>query len=85
MLLYLGFTLQTLCRPGQLCELKRFQVRLYLPEGMFQLADAGSVQMIQLGDRGHHKVNSSGNSSHWIIGHMQPSMLDPTGSTARQG
>ena len=82
MLLYLGFTLQTLCRPHQLFSLKRFQVRLYSPEGMYQVPDAGPLQLIQLGDRGHHKVNNSGATTHWIVGHMQPSMLDPVTALA---
>jgi len=71
---------QTIARSNQLCMLKKVHVSLY-PE-QFELPVNplfGPVQMLQLGDRGNHKVDKLGDMhmAHWIRRTFKPSLQCP--------
>ncbi len=61
-----------------MCKLKKVHVSLY-PE-RFELPVNplfGPVQMLQLGDRGNHKVDKLGDMAHWIMRTFMPSLQCP--------
>ena len=68
---------QTIARSRQLCMMKKIHVSL--PD-QFELPVNplfGPVQMLQLGDRGNHKVDKLGDMSHWVMRTFKPSLKCP--------
>lgn len=58
-----------------MCQLKKVHVSLYPDQ--FEIAVnplSGLVQMLQLGDRGNHKVDKLGDMAHWIMRTFKPSL-----------
>lgn len=65
-LAFIGLTLQSLSRPGQLCEVTRDNVRLYPDTDMHEDADFGPVTMVGVSDRGHLKQDRRAEVTHWV-------------------
>lgn len=69
---------QTLARSRQLCMMKRIHVSLYPDKFELPVNPLfGPVQMLQLGDRGNHKVDKLGDMSYWVMRTFQPSLKCP--------
>ena len=74
LLAFCDILLQTLARSRQVCKLNKVHVSLYA----LQLDPlAGPLQMLQLGDRGNHKVEKIGDMAHWVMRTFQPSLQCP--------
>ena len=77
LLAFCGIMSQTIARSNQLCKLRK--VHVIYPE-QFELPVNplfGPVQMLQLGDRGNHKVDKIGDMAHWIMRTFKPSLQCP--------
>lgn len=79
LLAFCGITEQTLARPGQLCKMNRVHMSLYPKSELPKSPLFGPVKMMQLGDRGHHKVDKDDpkGMSHWVMRTYRPSLACP--------
>ena len=75
---FIGITNQTLARPGQICSLNRVHLTMN-PEAELPVLPAfGPMMMLQLGDRGHHKVADKGTDmTHFVMRTLHPSLVCP--------
>ena len=73
LLAFCGVMFQTIARSRQLCKLKKVHVSLQACE----LPLFGPVQMLQLGDRGNHKVDKLGDMAHWVMRTFKPDLKCP--------
>ena len=76
-LAFKGLTLQSLSRPGQLCEVTRDNVRLYTDTDMHEDADFDPVTMVGVSNRGHLKQGRMAEVTHWVSRCRQPKVADP--------
>jgi hypothetical protein len=77
LLAFCGVMGQTLARSGQLLQLNRVHVG-YPEANLLPVTPLfGPVQLLHLGDRGHHKVNKDANMAHWVMRTMRPSLACP--------
>jgi len=76
LLAFCGIMGQTLARSGQICDMNRahtsFSAAKLPVTPLF-----GPVQLLHLGDRGHHKVNKQGDMADWVMRTMKPSLACP--------
>ena len=76
LLAFCGIMAQTLARSGQLLAVNRIHVSI--PEAQSQVpALFGPFQVMQIGDRGHHKVNKTADMAHWVMRTANPSPACP--------
>ena len=65
---FIGITNQTLARPGQICSLNRCHLTMNPDAELPVLPAFGPVMMLQLGDRGRHKVADEGTDmTHFVM------------------
>lgn len=76
MLLYAGIAMQSLSRPGQLCEVRRASVSMYPNKQMHEVTDFGPIRMLGVSTVGF-KQNEQAEVTHWIQRTRQPKLLDP--------
>ena len=78
MLAFCSIAFQTLARSRQFCKLRKVHVSLYLENYELPVNPMfGPVQMLQLGDRGNHKVDKLSDMSHWVMRTFKPSLKCP--------
>lgn len=76
MLLYGGIAIQSLSRPGQLCNVRRKDISMYPNQEMHETADFGPIRMLGVSTVGF-KQNEQAQVTHWIQRTRQPQLLDP--------
>lgn len=75
---FIGITNQTLARPGQICSLNRCHLTMNPDAELPVLPAFGPVMMLQLGDRGNHKVADKGTDmTHFVMRTLHPSLVCP--------
>ena len=78
LLAFCGVMFQTIARSRQLCKLNKVHVSLYPQEYELPVNPLfGPVQMLQLGDRGNHKVDKLGDMAHWVMRTFKPDLKCP--------
>ena len=76
MLLYCGVTIQSLSRPGQLCDVRRKDISMYPNQEMHETADFGPIRMLGVSTVGF-KQSEQAQVTHWIQSTRQPQLQDP--------
>ena len=78
LLAYAAVNFQTLARAGQICQLNRRHLTIDPDAELPRLPSFGPVKLLQLGDRGHHKVADKGTDMvHWVMRTLHPSLTCP--------
>ncbi|DBB07187.1 TPA: hypothetical protein ACH3X1_011754 [Trebouxia sp. C0004] len=78
LLAYVAVNLQTLARAGQICQLNRHHLTIDPDAELPCPPSFGPVKLLQLGDRGHHKVaNKGADMVHWVMRTLHPSLTCP--------
>ena len=78
LLAYAAVNFQTLARAGQICQLNRRHLTIDPDAELPRLPSFGPVKLLQLGDRGHHKVaDKGGDMVHWVMRTLHPSLTCP--------
>ncbi len=75
LLAFCGIMSQSVARSGQLCKLNKVHVSLCSQLPVDPLY--GPIQMLQLGDRGNHKVYKLEDMAHWVMRSFKPSLNCP--------
>ena len=75
-LLYFGVAIQSLSRPGQLCEVLRKDISMYPNQEMHEVADFGPIKMLGVSTVGF-KQNEQAQVTHWVQRTRQPQLQDP--------
>ncbi|KAL3135429.1 hypothetical protein ABBQ32_007611 [Trebouxia sp. C0010 RCD-2024] len=76
LLAFCGIMGQSLARSGQICKMNRVHTS-YSEANLPVTPLFGPVQLLHLGDRGHHKVNKTADMAHWVMRTMRPSLACP--------
>ena len=78
LLAYVAINFQTLARSGQICQLNRRHLTIDTDAELPRLPFFGPVKLLQLGDRGHHKVADKGaDMVHWVMRTLHPILACP--------
>lgn len=78
LLAYTAINSQTLARSGQICQLNRVHLTIDPDAELPRLPSFGPVKLLQLGDRGHHKVADKGaDMVHWVMCTLHPDLACP--------
>ena len=78
LLAYMAINSQTLARSGQICQLNRCHLTIDPDAELPRLPSFGPVKLLQLGDRGHHKVADKGvDMVHWVMRTLHPNLACP--------
>ena len=78
LLAYMVINFQTLARSGQICQLNRCHLTIDPDAELPRLPSFGPVKLLQLGDRGHHKVADKGvDMVRWVMRTLHPNLTCP--------